>query len=251
MCRFLAVRGEPDAVHAFLQGEVPEQFQARSRRHTAGWGFAWYEGQTPELMRKPVWVRDDTTFLPALRDITPKTAILHVRRATRGVISTENTHPFTLGRWTFAHNGTIVNKVTDAARDWLKPDTAGQTDSEVFFHLLLHFIAEKGSVVEGTRAAVRWILGISKSPRLNFILSDGDRLYAYRRGHTLYHFAMLIHGKPVEGVSSDSLGEGWRTIGRDWMITLNGSPSSDKVERILLDSEGEVPPVRPLTPLSA
>jgi glutamine amidotransferase len=232
MCRFLAVRGEPEAVHAFLQGHIPEEFQLRSRRHTAGWGIAWYQDQTPELRRKPVWVKEDSTFLPVLRDLTPRTAILHVRRATRGRISEENTHPFTLGRWAFAHNGTIVHKVIDAAREWLHPITAGQTDSEVFFHLLLHFIEEKGSVVEGTRAAVRWILNISESPRLNFVMSDGDRIYAYRRGHTLYHFAALIKDSPVEGVSSDALGEGWRTIGRDWMITLDGQPHHDKVDRI-------------------
>ena len=240
MCRFLAVRGEPGAVNAFLQGEIPEAFQARSRRHTAGWGVAWYEGQIPELTRKPVWVKDDASFLPVLRELAPSTIILHVRRATRGKICIENTHPFVLGKWTFAHNGTIVNKVIDAAREWLQPQTLGQTDSEVFFHLLLRFIEDKGSVVEGTRAAVRWILAFSQAPRLNFILSDGEHIYAYRRGHTLYHFSMHFNGQRIEGVSSDALGEGWRSIRRDWMVTLNGAPQLDRLSQ---ESEPELPPI--------
>ena len=33
---------------------------------------------------------------------------VHVRRATMGELSLENTHPFCLGNYTLGHNGTIV-----------------------------------------------------------------------------------------------------------------------------------------------
>jgi glutamine amidotransferase len=231
------VRGEPDAVAEFFAGEPPEHFQARSRRHTAGWGIAWYVRGHPRVEKHPVWVREDTTFLPYLRKLRSPTVVAHVRRATRGVISKENTHPFVHRQWSFAHNGTIVNRVTRMAREWLQPPTEGTTDSEVFFHLILHFITAEGDVVAGTRAAIRWIDGISTSARLNFVLSDGERIYAYRRGHTLYHFAQEFPSGIVEGVSSDNLGPGWRTIGRDWMITLDGSPSHDRVDRVKLTGD--------------
>lgn len=237
MCRFFAVRGSEAAVGAFLAGEVPERFQQRSRRHTAGWGIAAYDNHFPALIRKPVWVRDDTTFLPVLRDLRAHTAVFHVRRATRGIISLENTHPFTWNQWSFAHNGTIVNRVTEQAREWLKPPTHGQTDSEVFFHLLLHFITEQGSVVEGARAAVRWVLSISQTARLNFVLSDGQRLYAYRRGHTLYSFVEQTPAGPVEGVASDALGAGWRSLRRDWLITLDGQPAHDRIDEVRLGGD--------------
>lgn len=241
MCRFLAVRGSENAVAAFLAGAAPERFQEHSRRHTAGWGIAAYADRVPELIRKPVWVKDDSTFLPELRDLRARAVVIHVRRATRGIISLENTHPFVWNQWSFAHNGTIVNRVTEAAREWLHPPTHGQTDSEVFFHVLLHFIAERGDVVEGARAAVRWVLSISKTARLNFVLSDGERLYAYRRGHTLYSFVEQTPAGPVEGVASDALGQGWRSLGRDWLITLDGQPSHDRVDRVRLESDQTSP----------
>ena len=237
MCRFLAVRGETEAVREFLASDVAAQFQARSRRHTAGWGIAAYDDGVPALIRHPVWVRDDANFLPTLRGLASPTVLVHARRATRGSITVENTHPFVHGRWSFAHNGTIVNRVTREVRDWLQPPVAGQTDSEVFFHLLLHFIAEKqGDVTEGVRAAVSWVLERSPAARLNFVLSDGERLFAYRRGHTLFHFLEEYGGGLVEGVASDNLGGTWRSIGRDWLITLDGHPSHDRVDTVRLGS---------------
>lgn len=243
MCRFLAVRGDAEAVHAFLNGEAPRQFQMRSRRHTAGWGIAAYEAGVPELIRRPVWVRDDTAFLPALTAVAAPTVLVHVRRATRGEISIENTHPFTHGRWSFAHNGTIVNRVTGEIREWLQPPVAGQTDSEAFFHLLLHFIAEHGGdVTAGVRAGVAWVLARSPKARLNFVLTDGERIFAYRRGHTLYHFLEEFDGRLVEGVASDNLGGRWRSIGRDWMLTLDGHPSHDRLDKVRLSLAAAVPP---------
>lgn len=241
MCRFLGVRGDEAAVHAFLQGPVPERFQERSRRHTAGWGIAAYDDGTPARIRKPVWVREDTTFLPRLRRVRSRAVLVHVRRATRGAITLENTHPFVHGRWAFAHNGTIVNRVTLAAREWLRPATEGQTDSEVFFHLLLHFIAAEGDVVRGTRAAVRWILGISETARLNFVLTDGEHVYAYRRGHTLYHFVAHTPQGVVEGVASDPLEAGWRTLRRDWLLSLDGDPGHDRADPVPLYGETTPP----------
>ncbi len=235
MCRFMAVCGNPSAVHQFLNGDAAETFQKRSRRHTAGWGVGWYEEGSPVVFRKPVWVRDERSFLPRLHSIASPLVFLHVRRATRGVVSLENTHPFALGKWIFAHNGTIVNRVTRQIREWLHPVTRGSTDSEVFFHLLLHFIhQERGDVIAGTRLAVRWVYQISTSARLNFILADGNTVYAYRRGHTLYRFAERLPGGLVEGVASDALKPGWSTIKRDWMFAFDGRPGADRMAPVPL-----------------
>ena len=60
---------------------------------------------------------------------------VHVRRATVGGLTLENTHPFTLGGLSFGHNGTVIDYpllgVTDAR---------GETDSEhLFRYLVAHF----------------------------------------------------------------------------------------------------------------
>ena len=43
---------------------------------------------------------------------------MHVRRATMGGLSLENTHPFALGNYSYCHNGTIIRypRLTRAGR---------------------------------------------------------------------------------------------------------------------------------------
>lgn len=228
MCRFLAVRGVPEAVQAFLEGPIPLEFKERSRRHTAGWGVAWYQDGQLCRERAPVWIREDETF-PKSRAWRGDTVILHMRRATRGGIAIENTHPFVIGNWAFAHNGTIINAVTREIRAWLKPACEGQTDSETFFFLLKYFIDFEGCILEGTRQAVRWVFERSPTARLNFVLSNGKGLYAFRRGHSLYAFVLTTAAGEVHGVSSDLLVPGSSVVQRDWLVCWE----SGKLERRL------------------
>jgi predicted glutamine amidotransferase len=233
MCRFLAVRGQPDAMAAFLRGPTLGDFQKRSHRHQAGWGIAWYHDGHVYRERKPVWIHGDAGYMERLREIRPDILILHTRRATRGKIAIENTHPFVHANWSFAHNGTIVNRVTRLLRERIRPDLEGETDSETFFHWLLHCIHEQGSVTDGVREAVRTVLELSPTARLNFVLSDGKNLHAFRRGHTLYHFLVVASGGLVEGISSDNLVPGSAVLGRDWLITVGRRPDETQMTRII------------------
>src|SRR4029079_16359421 len=64
--------------------------------------------------------------------------IAHIRRATRGIVALENTHPFMRelwGRyWLFAHNGTLEN-FSPALGGYYRP--VGTTDSERAFCYVL------------------------------------------------------------------------------------------------------------------
>lgn len=186
MCRMLAIlaREEPE-VRSLLDGDLPERFVAPTRRHNAGWGVAWYQDDAPRIAKAPRAALEDPAFVPSSRQAAGRLVYLHIRRATRGRISDENTHPFAHGRWLFCHNGTIVNGVRNEMRRLIQPPTQGETDSEVLFHWLLHHM-QADDPVRGLEKGLGWIIERSDVARLNFFLTDGEQLYAFRRGHSLF-----------------------------------------------------------------
>ncbi len=232
MCRMIALRGDPDAVQAFLQSDVLPRFQQRCMRHRSGWGLAWFAGDEPRVERSGNWVVDDTTFLQKVRRVRSHLAVVHVRRATRGGVSMNNVHPFVRDPWVFAHNGTIVDEVSREIRRWLQPNMRGTTDSEAFFHLLLHYLTPGRTPVEAGREAVRWIVARSQQARLNYVLTDGTHLVAYRRGHNLYRFTMDYDGAVVDGLCSYALLPGWKTVPRNSLVCLAGEPGFPVLHRL-------------------
>lgn len=149
-----------------------------------GWGLAGYDyrGERAAWVVKEPCPAPDSGRRAALtgKAISP-IYIGHVRYATHGGTSEENTHPFVHGPWIFAHNGTIENP--GALREELDEEhrTAirGETDSEVAFLRLLQAIdEERGNVA----AAVAAVAARIPDDLFNFLLSDGCSLYAYRQG---------------------------------------------------------------------
>lgn len=207
----LAVCGEAPQVGKFLQGRVPAEFQKRSEGHPHGWGVAWFGRGGPRLRREPGQALGDARFLASVRKTKSAVVLLHVRRATRGIISLENTHPFVNSAWAFAHNGTVEDAGVRVLRRGLRPAPTGQTDSEVFFRRLVEAVESEG-LVAGTRAVLGKIAKAAPNSRLNFILSDGKKLVAYRHGHSLYRFRARAGRGWVEGVSSDRMGDDWSMV---------------------------------------
>ena len=88
---------------------------------------------------------DHAHFLCNYKRITAKTYIGHIRKATRGNLTYDNTHPFTRCyygvEYSFAHNGTLFK------RDRLSNLTyqpIGETDSEQAFCYLLSRLKDHG-----------------------------------------------------------------------------------------------------------
>ncbi len=104
-----------------------------------------------------------------------------MRKGTRGQADNKNSHPFHFKNWIFAHNGSVAR---DQLKSLLRPDykseLKGETDSEVYFYFILQCIEEEdGNIINGIKKAINEV----KSERhggLNFLLSDGERLYAFR-----------------------------------------------------------------------
>ena len=138
MCRvFGCVAAEPVSIrHELLEAENP--LIRQSEEHDSGWGMAVYEraeGVQPHLVRFPEAAHRDSEFQDAT-ELRGRIFNVHVRRATMGALSLENTHPFCLGNYTLGHNGTI--SATRGCSSRACAGREGDTDSEHLFNLLMH-----------------------------------------------------------------------------------------------------------------
>ncbi|MBX7196704.1 MAG: class II glutamine amidotransferase [Sandaracinaceae bacterium] len=153
--------------------------------HKDGWGLALYEGKRARVFLDPEpAAKSPLAAFVAAHPIKTLLAIGHIRKKTRGPRSLSNTHPFTRelwGRdWVFAHNGT-VKEAESLKLGRYAP--LGSTDSErAFCHLLEGLRAgfPKGAPDARTLSDAIAQLGarIGKKGTFNFLLGDGERLYA-------------------------------------------------------------------------
>ena len=165
-------------------------FQARGGGtdvHRDGWGIAFFEGRGVRLFLDPQPSFDSPVAeLVRHYPIRSLNVIAHIRKATQGLISLENTHPFMRelwGRyWIFAHNGNLSDYAPELDGSF-RP--VGQTDSERVFCHLLQMLRQRFSDVMPDRLALREALEefaalIRPSGQFNFLLSNGDCLFAHR-----------------------------------------------------------------------
>lgn len=115
-----------------------------------------------------------------------RTAIVHVRKATRGGVSMRNCHPFvrTLwgADWAFAHNGNLEGLEPPPPDSPFQP--VGDTDSEAAFCRLLDGLRRCFDGVRPDQDSLRAALSrltaeIASHGTFNYLLSDGDVLFAH------------------------------------------------------------------------
>jgi predicted glutamine amidotransferase len=219
MCRvFGCVAADPVSVRYDLL-EADNPLIRQSEEHDSGWGMSVYkraDGQEPRCIRFPEAAFEDDEFIEATQ-LRGRIFNVHVRRATMGGLTPENTHPFCLGSYSFCHNGTIMRYPKLLEPDVAKPK--GQTDSEAFFNFLMHDF-DDGHPRRCLRNAVRKVIERSPFSGLNFLFSDGDKLYAYKLGVFALHWATRP-GSLV--VSSERLTEtdAWHSVTDDVLLVLD------------------------------
>src|SRR3990170_607878 len=181
MCRvFGCVAPEPVSIRRELC-EAENPMIRQSEHHDSGWGMAVYdraEGGPPTLVRFPEAAYTDSEFESATA-LTGRIFNVHVRRATFGGLTVVNTHPFVLGNYSFGHNGTVI-----AYPRLIEPGVqppVGETDSEAIFNYLMRYF-DPADVAGSLRRAMSAVVARSAFSGLNFLFSDGERLYAYRLG---------------------------------------------------------------------
>jgi glutamine amidotransferase len=192
MCRILGVVADASAEFRFCLRDAPRSLGVLSREHPDGWGVAVFEEEEGwELGKEPLSAFADPRFGEVAGESKGRVLVAHVRKRTVGPVSRENTHPFQRGRWVFAHNGTIaeLERLRASASAERLAEVEGTTDSEVFFAFLLTRIDEARTPQEVDEALVRALREVAATPSFgacNFLLSDGELLYAFRRGRTLF-----------------------------------------------------------------
>jgi predicted glutamine amidotransferase len=219
MCRvFGCVAAEPASIRYELL-EAANPMIRQSEEHDSGWGMAVYEranGLDPKLVRFPEAAHADGDFRDAT-SMRGRIFNVHVRRATMGDLTLANTHPFCLGSYSFGHNGTIV-RYPRLVEPGVVTVPAGDTDSEAFFNFLMaHYDA--GDPIGSLRHAIRTTIERSPFSGLNFLFSDGDRLFAYRLGLFALHW---LHRRGQLLVASEKItDEPWHTVQQDVLLVLD------------------------------
>ncbi|MGH2341980.1 class II glutamine amidotransferase [Segnochrobactraceae bacterium EtOH-i3] len=199
MCRMFAYVGAPVWLDSLLiepsSSLVSQSMAAREAKTVVngdGCGIGWYgEREAPGLYRDihPAW--SDPNLASLCRQIRSGLFLAHVRSATSGEVSRANCHPFALGRTLFMHNGQIggyerVRRHIDALiPDRLYPARRGTGDSEaIFLAAAGRGLAERpvAAIAETLALCCRHMTeaGISQPLRFSALLSDGDRLHAFR-----------------------------------------------------------------------
>ncbi|PLS82195.1 MAG: hypothetical protein CYG59_04780, partial [Chloroflexi bacterium] len=181
MCRLLSYVTRSPVMLRELLGDGLEEFQQLSHLHDDGWGLAAYDEQGRLICRKaPEPAHSSPAFADLIEKVRTDTLLVHLRRATPGLsLRYENTHPFTVGSYAFAHNGRIwpVGKIEDLIDRHHRRHIQGTTDSERFFLALL-------SACETMPAeeAIQRLLSDTRKDlnytSLNSILMTPDAMYA-------------------------------------------------------------------------
>src|SRR5690606_8300103 len=135
VCRLFGMASGPERVTAtFWLLDAHDSLARQSRREPDGTGLGWYHPEThPERLRDPEPAWRDPSFSRDAKEVRSRTFIAHVRLASVGGLSVENTHPFLMQDRMLAHNGHIgglheLEARLGAARELVR----GETDSERF-----------------------------------------------------------------------------------------------------------------------
>lgn len=243
MCRvFGSVSTEPVSIRHELVDAYNPLIQ-QSLAHDSGWGVAAYErpdGQEPILARFPQPAFEDPKFLRATM-LQARIFNVHVRRATMGGLTLENTHPFSMGNYSLSHNGTIL-RYRKLLRPGI-PEPGGQTDSEHFFDFLMSAY-DPADPAASFRRAVTTVIECSPFSGVNFLFSDGERLFAYRLGIFELHW-LARPGQLV--VSTERLThEPWHSVRQDVLLTLRPDdtvePESERLVGDQLLAKADIQP---------
>lgn len=209
MCRLFGLHAGPAPVSAtFWLLDAPDSLQEQSRANPDGAGLGVFGGPSgdPFVSKSPLAAWRDADFATAAHDVRGTTFVAHVRYASTGGLTPENTHPFLQDGRLFAHNGVLtgLDRLDDRLAELGVTDLVrGQTDSERLFALITAETRRAGDDLEaGIVAAVSWIAARLPLFSLNFVLATATDLWGLRYPAT--HPLWLLErtaGGPLDAAS--------------------------------------------------
>lgn len=196
-----------------------------------GWGVGFYQAGEVLHRKRPHAGAGRVEWPTVLEDLRSHVAIVHVREATAGDRRADNTHPFRMRQWLFAHIGqlggheAIQERVLSALPDFLRRNIRGDGDSELLFHVFLSFLHDAGQLdaLDVSDAAVVGALRSTAvlldrhaaevgapAGSLTLALTNGRQLYALSRGRPLMiverdHLSPRGSSPPESARSSDAV----------------------------------------------
>ncbi|ADV65140.1 class II glutamine amidotransferase [Desulfurococcus mucosus] len=239
MCRLFGLYANRpvDVYFSFFESPMGSMVEF-SHENPSGWGIAWLDEGGWHVYKEPLPLYSSAKAREVIqRRARGRIVVSHVRLASVGDRRRGNTHPWLYRSWVFAHNGTIHDRrALLGLLDERHRSLDGDTDSEAFFHLVVQEAEEYGDPVEGIRRAVEKIIaeGIGFSS-LNFIASDGERLYALRYATTsLDYYTLYYRERPGEGFELRKLSKETRQLiamklaYRERAVLVASEPMSDE-----------------------
>lgn len=164
----------------------------RTDHHGDGWGIAFFEDKgLRHFVDHQSAAESPVAELIRHYPIKSRNVISHIRKATQGEVTLENCHPFVRelwGRyWVFAHNGDLKD-YAPRLHGSFRP--VGHTDSERAFCWLMQELAKSHasvpSIAELTLTLRELVPQIAKYGTFNFLLSNGEALWAHASTHLCY-----------------------------------------------------------------
>jgi glutamine amidotransferase len=225
MCRMLVAVG--DVGMSPLVDALVAMASGKALKHGDGWGAAWRAGRGWKLVRSVKPCYEDEKIV-GLGTVKSDLAVMHARKASRGAVSLENTHPFKQGSWIFCHNGEVKDEMELDAK--FKPK--GDTDSERLFYYILSSL-EEGKEVASIRNALD---GLKDYNGADFILSNMKKVYVVIKfTEDPSYFSMHLGEKNGSVVVSSEvlpgLGMRWTSLPDGSIVEIDASTGGYKIHK--------------------
>lgn len=218
MCRHLGYLGPVTSVGDILtrgahslvvQSWAPTDMRCDAVANADGFGAAWWDDTahaSVHVSAMPAW--GDPSIGGALTSVRSGSVLAAVRSATSGMpVTATASAPFVDGPWAFSHNGVVrgwPESLVPLAQDVPVSDLLRQpaaTDSAGLWSVIRHRLRhdDPASVL---RSVVADLDRTGPGSRLNFLLGDGESLWATTVHHSLSVLAdddvVLVASEPLD-----------------------------------------------------
>jgi gamma-glutamyl hercynylcysteine S-oxide hydrolase len=245
MCRHLAYVGPPVTLeklivkpkHSLLQQSFAPRYQTHGTINADGFGVGWYDRDKrvePARYRTTRQIWADLSFASIAGLVSSNAVLAAVRSASPGMpVEETSTPPFTEGPWLFSHNGFVPGFRSGVGRELRRKVSEtrahgilGATDSELLFALVLDRL-DAGTPPADALVSVVDLVEELTTARLNFLLTDGERIAATACRNSLFVFddrqltgAVVVASEPYDDDA------GWEVVKDGSVVEL----SDDKLE---------------------
>jgi len=234
------------------------KFFRHSKVQPDGWGLALFDDGNITVEKEPVKASKSKYLEHRLEGkIQSARMMAHIRRATMGEVSYNNTHPFTAfdesgRRWVMVHNGTIFEAPGLSKYQYSQQ---GSTDSERILLYIVDrinhgFMQDPCGFDVNERLALidEIILRLVPKNKVNLLLYDGDYFYVHKneRGTLFYQEKpgiVIFATRPLDDEEWKELPMNRLLVYKDGKLVYTGTPheyeyiyDEEQMKLLFLDS---------------